>query len=866
MSQPTSPSASPKPSAKRESKTSRQGQKSRCGEGEEAASYCVPLAQAPLQTGAHACWLGSLLEAGFDVRPGFVVLPKVFEEYQLLGRLAEDATQAIADSLKAITPKNGQKSAPQKSEGLSCNGLILSVSVDAVMPDTLSPLWAIGASDSAVGKRVMETLWAYLKREGEGELPCARTVEEALLQGVSLVYGWWESEVMVGLRQVQNLPRNLPISVVVQSAPFRPEDEGVFALRLTSRHPYTGEAKLSGVVYAGAVGDDPIYHDGAGETWDETTLLSGQGRAELAVLCRGIEKHMREMVDISLAQGPDGKVWITRVQPGTGTVEATVRIAMDLYTEGILPAEDAIMRVRPADLEQALRSRLTAAMKSHQLARGKALTSGWVRGALAFDPDDVPRLREETGKQVVLCVDRLGPMRREMLFGVDAVLCLEKSVPPQVMSVFLARNTPCLFGLEPATILDKSRLNAGGKVLGRGDLVMIDADNGVLYDGQTAPGETTLPEEFRTLTKLTDQVGGVGVRANVATPQEAALARNLGAQGIGLLRTEHLFRTDRRKDVMAQLILASNPAQRREALADLLPIQRHDFRNLFQEMQGLPITIRLLDPPLYHYLPTYEHLLREMNEARMKGDFSLPDEKEQLLRKLFELKEQNPMLGLRGCRIGILYPEIYEIQVKAVFEATIDLLEEGKIIRPEILVPFVDHTNEVKTLAHAMEQAAREVMRRRKREVPFVFGIMIETPRSVMVAADLAQYVDFFSIGSNDLTQTAYGMCREDAEGRFLFTYIDRGIFEKNPFEVLDRDGVGRLITLAIQEGRQTHGKLVVGFSGAQATHPETVRFALLNGINYLSCPVAHLPVVKLLVAQEVLRATNPVKFRRGQE
>jgi pyruvate,orthophosphate dikinase len=419
---------------------------------------------------------------------------------------------------------------------------------------------------------------------------------------------------------------------------------------------------------------------------------------------------------------------------------------------------------------------------------------------------------------------------------------------------------PCVAGCEAFRVdLDKEEVVVAGKTLKKGDVISIDGSTGEIYSGAIAKIEPQLSAEFLELLKWADKTRKLGIRTNADTPEDAKRAREFGAEGIGLCRTEHMFMSQERLPVVQQMILSNTVEERQKALDKLLPMQREDFIGIFQEMNGLPVTIRLLDPPLHEFLPKQDLLIEEVATMRAKGTKgSELREKEALLKKVEELHESNPMMGLRGCRLGLMFPEINKMQVQAIFEAAIAVKKKGIEVLPEIMIPLVGHVNELRLARLMLEGVAKDVMKRENTEVAYKFGTMIEIPRACLTANEIAEYAEFFSFGTNDLTQMTFGYSRDDAEGKFLQRYLEgiewQGqsykILTSNPFEVLDQSGVGKLMKIAVEYGLQTRPDLKLGICGEHGGEPSSIAFAHQLGLNYVSCSPYRVPLARLAAAQ----------------
>jgi len=416
---------------------------------------------------------------------------------------------------------------------------------------------------------------------------------------------------------------------------------------------------------------------------------------------------------------------------------------------------------------------------------------------------------------------------------------------------------PCVAGCEAIKIdLDKKQFTVNSTVVKEGDYITIDGGTGEVILGQVKTIPPQLSGDFQTLLSWADEIRKLGVRANADTPQDAQKALEFGAEGIGLCRTEHMFMAPDRLPSVQRMIMAQTEEERRKALDEIEPMQKGDFKEVFRVMEGKPVTIRLIDPPLHEFLPKLEDLLVEVTTLRVKG-ITGPEleEKENLLKIVRNLHEANPMLGLRGCRLGILYPEIVEMQVRAIMEAACELTREGVKVIPEIMIPLVGHRNEIKVLKEKLDEVAQAVIKEYGVDISYSFGTMIEVPRAALVADQIAEYAEFFSFGTNDLTQMTFGYSRDDAEGKFLFYYEEKGILEEDPFQVLDQEGVGQLMQMGVQKGRNTRSNLKCGICGEHGGEPKSVKFCHKIGLNYVSCSPFRVPIARLAAAQAAIEA-----------
>jgi pyruvate,orthophosphate dikinase len=588
---------------------------------------------------------------------------------------------------------------------------------------------------------------------------------------------------------------------------------------------------------------------------------------ELLATVGMLEKHYRDMQDIEFTI-EQGTLYLLQTRTGKRTAAAAVKVAVDMVTENLISKEEGLNRVEPMQLNQLLLpsflvdQKALAKKENRLLATGLNASPGAAIGKICFNPDDAENLASK-GEKVILVRIETCPDDIHGIVPSRGIITARGGMTSHAAVVARGMGKPCVAGCEALKIdLEKETLNVGGKLFKRGDLISIDGSTGEIFEGAIATSDPAFSAEFQTLLSWADQVRKVGVRTNADTPDDAKLARQFGAEGIGLCRTEHMFMSQDRLPVVQEMILSVDDHDRADALAKLLPMQRLDFVGIFEAMAGLPVTIRLLDPPLHEFLPRQELLIEEVATMKAKGvSGQALRQKEILLRKVAELHESNPMMGLRGCRLGLVHPQIIMMQVQAIFEAAIQVKGAGIEVLPEIMIPLVGHVNELKYAREQLEAVARLVMEKAKVEITYKFGTMIEIPRACVTADEIAEYAEFFSFGTNDLTQMTFGYSRDDAEGKFLQRYLDgvevngskHKVLENNPFEVLDRKGVGKLMQIAVQLGRQARPNLKLGICGEHGGEPQSIAFAAQIGLDYVSCSPYRVPVARLAAAQATL-------------
>ncbi len=589
-----------------------------------------------------------------------------------------------------------------------------------------------------------------------------------------------------------------------------------------------------------------------------------------------LEKHYREMQDVEFTI-ERGKLWMLQTRNGKRTAKAAVKIAVDMVAEGLITKEEAVMRVQPEQVNTLLHPQfdteaVEAARKAGRLiATGVNASPGAAVGRVYFDADTAEQKAKE-GQAVIMVRPFTKPDDVHGMIASKGILTSEGGATSHAAVVARQFGIPAVVGAGALRIdLNRRQMTVGDTVVQEGDWLSIDGTTGEVFLGQLPTIAPSLEEQKDLLTLLewADEIAatpgirqgpdgrpttGLQVWANADYPEDARRARAYGARGIGLARTEHMFFEQDRLPIVQRMILAESAEERKAALDELLPFQRSDFEGLFEAMDGYPVIIRLLDPPLHEFLPSLESLIEEVATMKAKGQTEGLAEKEALLAKVRTLHESNPMMGLRGVRLSILMPEIVEMQVRAIFEAACNVKARGGHPKPEVMIPLTSHVNELKRIQPRLEAIARQVMEEKGVTVEYKFGTMIEIPRAALTAKEIAEVAQFFSFGTNDLTQMTFGYSRDDAERNFLVAYVEEGILPANPFQTLDRDGVGRLMRIAVEEGRATRPDLEVGICGEHGGDPATIEFCHLIGQNYVSCSPFRVPVARLAAAQAALK------------
>lgn len=756
---------------------------------------------------------------------------------------------------------------------------------------------------------ITETYKAIVKKEKGFDFP-----QDPLKQlefAIQAVFDSWNSKRAIDYRRRENIPDDLGTAVNIQTMVFgnMGNDSGTGVA--FTRDPQTGENVMFGEYLLNAQGEDVVA--GIRNTSKITGLKDEIPDAYKAFMeiTRKLEDHYKEMQDVEFTI-ERGKLWMLQTRNGKRSAKAAIKIAYDMVNEGFISKEEAIMRVAPAQVDQMLHPQFSnkavdeAKAQKRFFAKGVNASPGAAVGRIYFDADTAEKKHKDEGQDVIMVRPFTKPDDVHGMLAAKGILTSEGGATSHAAVVARQFGVPCIVGASVIQIdMEKREMRSNGLVVKEGEWISLDGSTGEVYIGQlelTTP-DVTQQKELMALLSWADEVSRLQVWANADYPKDARRAREYGAKGIGLCRTEHMFFETTRLPHVQQMIMNAEATQKKlnnlealegalkagrlegralkdedraaleaeiadgkKALAEdpgakayfgaldfILPLQRSDFYGLFEAMNGLPVIIRLIDPPLHEFLPSMESLLTEVATMRAKGETEGLAQKEDLLAVVESLHESNPMMGLRGIRLGIVYPDIMKMQVRAIFEAACDAKKNGIDPHPEVMIPLTGHVNELKLVQPTLVQIAKDVMAEKGVEVSYKFGTMIEIPRAAVTAAEIAEYAEFFSFGTNDLTQMTFGYSRDDAERNFLVTYVEKGVLPKNPFQQLDREGVGRLMKSAIEEGRKVRPNLEVGICGEHGGDPSSIEWCHLIGNNYVSCSPFRVPLARLAAAQAAL-------------
>lgn len=846
--------------------------------------------------GANLAEMGRI---GIPVPPGFTISTNVCTQFYEQGKkLPESVKPEVLSSLDRLQKKMN------KVFGDNKNPLLLSVRSGArsSMPGMMDTILNLGLNDEAVlglaqvsdnprfawdsyrrliqmysdvvmgmNSSLLEVEIEDLKAEKSYHLDTELTVEdlqflvkkfkkiiqvtlgqtfpqdpsEQLWGAIDAVFRSWNTPRAVTYRQLNQIPHHWGTAVNVQAMVFGNRGSDSATGVAFTRDPSTGESYFYGEYLVNAQGEDVVAGIRTPEPISKLKEEMPEAFATLESIYKKLESHYRDMQDIEFTI-EKGQLWMLQTRSGKRTAKASIKIACDMMDEKLITPEEALLRVDPQSLDQLLHPTLDPKAPKEVLAKGLPASPGGVSGKIVFFSEDAV-LQKEAGVNVILVRVETSPEDIAGMNAAKGILTSRGGMTSHAAVVARGMGKCCVAGCSALEInVENKTLRVKGFTLKEGDIITLDGSTGEVFLGEVKTISPELSGDFGRIMLLADQVRKLGVRTNADTPRDAKVAREFGAEGIGLCRTEHMFFGADRIDVMRKMIVASTSEERKKALNELLPMQRQDFYEILKIMQGYPVTIRLLDPPLHEFLPQSIHDLKEFS-ARVGLDL------DDIKSRVSALHEFNPMLGHRGCRLAITYPEIYQMQARAIAEAVADLKKEGVVVLPEIMIPLVGLTKELEILRDLTQSEVEAVKREKNTEFDYQIGTMIELPRAALMANQIAEQADFFSFGTNDLTQTTLGLSRDDS-GRFLSHYVEQGIFEVDPFMSIDQEGVGELVRLGFERGRQTKPKLKVGICGEHGGDPNSILFFAKVGLDYVSCSPFRVPIARLAGAQAALK------------
>ncbi len=697
--------------------------------------------------------------------------------------------------------------------------------------------------------------------EREKGKPFPQDPNEQLWGAIGAVFASWMNQRAITYRRLHDIPESWGTAVNVQAMVFGNMGETSATGVAFTRNPSTGDKALYGEFLVNAQGEDVVAGIRTPQDLTEAARVAAgsdkpslekampEAFAAFQTICQTLEKHYRDMQDLEFTI-ERGKLWMLQTRSGKRTGKASLKIAVDLAEEGLITEEEAVMRVAPASLDQLLHPTIDPSAERDLIATGLPASPGAASGEIVFSSDEAETMKAQ-GKKVILVRVETSPEDIHGMHAAEGIFTTRGGMTSHAAVVARGMGKPCVSGAGSVRVdYEAGTVTSGGRVLKKGDIITIDGSTGQVLAGSVAMQQPELSGDFAKLMVWADATRRMRVRANAETPADARAARSFGAEGIGLCRTEHMFFDEGRILAVREMILADDEAGRRAALAKLLPMQRADFVELFEIMKGMPVTIRLLDPPLHEFLPKTEEEIAEVAKVMNVAPAKLRD-------RTHALHEFNPMLGHRGCRLAISYPEIAEMQARAIFEAALEVAEKsGETVEPEIMVPLVATRAELDLVKGMIEKAAALVQKERGKMPYYTVGTMIELPRAALEAGKIAGTAEFFSFGTNDLTQTTFGISRDDAS-MFLGTYTARGILAHDPFVTIDRDGVGELVAIAVERGRKTRPGIKLGICGEHGGDPASVEFCEEVGLDYVSCSPFRVPIARLAAAHAALKFKN---------
>ncbi|MGB8657426.1 MAG: pyruvate, phosphate dikinase [Candidatus Zixiibacteriota bacterium] len=703
-------------------------------------------------------------------------------------------------------------------------------------------------------KELVKEFKAKAKEKTREEFPSDPYTQ--LWMTIEAVFKSWNNPRAIAYRRIHRIPGDLGTAVNIQAMVFGNMGEHSATGVGFTRNPSTGEKKFYGEYLTNAQGEDVVAGIRTPKPISELEKEMPHVYKELRAITSRLEKHYKDMQDFEFTV-QQGKLYLLQTRTGKRTAPAAVRVAVDMVKEKLITKDEALTRIEPIQLNQLLHRRLDPKASVTVIAKGLAASPGAAVGKVVFSAEDAVRWAAEKEK-VILVRHETNPDDIQGMAVAEGILTARGGMTSHAAVVARGMGKCCVVGCEALRINEqRKQFMVDGLIIRERDVISLNGATGEVMVGAVPTIEPELSGEFGEFMGWADQTRRLKVRTNADTPRDAAQAIKFGAEGIGLCRTEHMFFAEDRLPIVQEMIMAKTTSERQVALDKLLPFQKNDFKAIFEVMHGLPVTIRTLDPPLHEFLPNREVLVEEIATLKAKGsDPVLLEAKQKLLSRVEELHEMNPMLGHRGCRLGIVYPEITEMQARAIFEAACELAKHGKKVIPEVMIPLVGHVNEFRNQKEVVVRVAEQTMKKYKVEIKYLVGTMIELPRASLTADEIALEAQFFSFGTNDLTQMTYGYSRDDA-GKFLRYYIEHGILEQDPFVSIDQSGVGQLVEMGVRKGRFSRKDLKVGICGEHGGDPDSVVFCHKVGLDYVSCSPFRVPIARLAAAQAVIGKTG---------
>ncbi|MDD2452439.1 MAG: pyruvate, phosphate dikinase [Synergistaceae bacterium] len=857
--------------------------------------------------GGKGANLAQMVQYGLPVPPGFILTTEACLKYGEDPAFLDSVWDKVVSSMKDIEKKTG------KTFGSGENPLLVSVRSGAPisMPGMMDTVLNLGLNDESVEslarvaddrrfafdsfrrfiqmygnvvhgvngdafEEVLEHFKSSLGVKFDNEIPAEKLVEvvarfkeifkekagfdfpadpwQQLRNAVEAVFKSWGNPRAVTYRRLHKIPHTLGTAVNIVSMVYGNLGDDCGTGVCFTRNPSDGTKELYGEFLINAQGEDVVAGIRTPLPIVQMKTTMPEVYNELFEITTNLEKAYKDMQDIEFTIERN-KLYILQTRNGKRSAGAAVKIAVDMVAEGLIDKKTAVGRVTPEQVEMLLHRQVDPTAENEVLAKGLPASPGAGVGVVCFDADDAVEMAKD-GQKVILARPETCPDDIHGLFAAEAIVTSRGGMTSHAAVVARGLGKPCVSGCEDITIdLNKETITRGDKVIRKGDTITVDGSTGRVLVGGAPLMEASFSDDFQTVLSWSDEFARLQVWANGDTPEDAKRARAFGAKGIGLCRTEHMFMATDRLPVMQRLVVADTYEERLEALEELKVMQVEDFYGILKEMHGLPVIIRLLDPPLHEFMPKERDLEEELAELTADGNENTPaaDKVRKIMAKVEALKESNPMLGFRGCRLGIVYPEISAMQSSAIFEAVLRLVDEGIEIHPEIMIPLVGVKTEMEFFRKQIDEIAKDYMEKSGKKFNYLVGTMIEVPHAALVADQIAEYAEFFSFGTNDLTQTTFGYSRDDAEGKFLGQYEEKGILPVNPFHELDREGVGVLMEIAVEKGRKVDPNLSIGICGEHGGNPSSIAFCHTAGLNYVSCSPFRVPVARISAAHAAM-------------
>ncbi|MCA4774720.1 pyruvate, phosphate dikinase [Wolbachia endosymbiont of Mansonella ozzardi] len=861
-------------------------------------SKCEGNAEMKNLLGGKGANLAEMCNIGISVPPGFTISTSVCKDYHQSNRLPDDLVNEIKKYLAILENDIGCKF------GDSDNPLLVSIRSGCVnsMPGMLDTILNVGLNDTTVvglakksGERfaydsycrfitmysnvvlqldhhlfqsvidneqqkngakslagldvdvlrkIVEDFKKIVYEKTAGHFP--QNVEEQLLSSVNAVFASWQNDRAVSYRKINNIPETLGTAVNVQAMVFGNLNNNSATGVIFTRNPATGEKKCFGEFLVNAQGEDvvsgiytPMPVDGKQENTMEKLMPSVY--RELCDVCEKLERHYKDMQDVEFTV-QNGKLWILQTRSGKRTDEATVRIIVDMVNEGTITKEEGILRINPKTFDGLLHPVLEVKGDQKVIGKGLPASPGVASGYVVFSPNDAEKAVEQ-GKKVILVRSETSPEDINGMNAASGIITVRGGMTSHAAVVTRGMGKPCICSVSGLYIdKDGNFFSVGDTKVNKGEPITINGGKGEVMLGILPTISPELSQEFKAIINWIDEIKTIKVRANADTPKDVRIAKEFGAEGIGLCRTEHMFFASNRIEFIQKLIIADDKIERASALSKLEEMQKSDFKEIFSIMENKEVTIRLLDPPLHEFLPNNQFTIEKIAK-------SLNKPVELVKNKIAQLSEKNPMLGHRGCRLAISHPEIYSMQIRTILSAADELRKAKKAeIKPEIMIPLIMDEKEFVLICELIKKES-SVIAGMTSDKAYSIGTMIELPRAALIADKLAKHAEFFSFGTNDLTQTTMGLSRDDSVS-FLDSYKENNIFENDPFEVLDTEGVGELIKVAIERGKKTRKEIKLGICGEHGADPKSIEFLIKSGVDYVSCSPYRVPIAKLVAAQ----------------